>query len=92
MNLPAMPLKAKKYNTMDEFFAAELGAYILEKAEGRLGVLMTLPCGHRFMPDSKWTLANEADQDKITLSPSIQCSPQVPCWHGYLKNGEFINA
>jgi hypothetical protein len=82
-------IKAKRFETMDAFFDGGLGAYILQPAEGRLGVLMTLPCGHRFMPDHKWTLSDKEDEDKITLNPSIFCSPQVPCWHGYLTNGEF---
>jgi len=81
-------MKAKKFDSMDSF-DFKPGSYCFVKAEGRLGVFITLPCGHNFMPDNKWQLENPEDENKITVRPSIFCSPSKPCWHGYLTNGEF---
>ena len=53
--------------------------------------LMILPCLHAFRPDGRWEERDVDDQDKITLTPSIFCSPSVPCWHGYLTKGVFKN-
>lgn len=73
----------------------EPGNYCFTQAEDRIGIFMTLPCGHNFLPDHKWQLTAKDDDNKISLTPSIQCSPATPkrpvaCWHGYLTNGEFI--
>lgn len=80
-------MKAKKYTSFQEFDFAP-GSYVLI-AEGEYPILMTLPCGHNFRPDKRWTMRDLDDETKISLSPSIWCSPSVPCWHGYLTNGEF---
>ncbi len=90
-------IKAKKFNSFEEY-DWEIGSYVITPAEGRLGVLMTLPCGDRFMPDNKWQLTDMDDENKITLTPSIQCMGKIVdgkatnCWHGYLTEGQFRDA
>lgn len=79
-------LKAKKFNSFEEF-DFKPGSYVIMGDNN--DILMTLPCGHNFRPDGKWQITDPQDETKITLNPSIFCSPQVPCWHGYLTNGEF---
>lgn len=85
-------MKAKKFDTFEEF-DFEPGSYVLVGKDFK-DVFMTLPCGHNFRPQGKWELKDIEDQNKITLSPSIFCkgSSGNPCWHGYLRNGEFIKA
>lgn len=82
-------MKTKKFETFEEF-DFKPGSYVL--MDGKKDILMTLPCGHNFRPDGRWQIENADDENKITLNPSIFCSPLVPCWHGYLRNGEFIDA
>lgn len=81
-------MKAKKCENFDKF-DFEPGSYCIME-NGKL--FMTLPCGDNFMPDGRWEEKDINDPNKITLMPSIFCSPKKPCWHGYLKNGEFITA
>ena len=83
-------MKAKKFKTLKEF-DWKAGSYVLFD-NPKAPILMTLQCGHNFRPTSKWEMKDIEDPEKITLNPSIFCSPQVPCWHGYLRNGEFTEA
>lgn len=54
------------------------------------GIMIILPCGDFFNDfEGKWKYTNIENQQKITLSPSIFCSPEKPCWHGFLTNGEL---
>ena len=50
-----------------------------------LGII--LPCGH-FAFLEGWNIT-DIDTDTPSATPSIFCSPQIPCWHGYLTKGEL---
>ena len=82
-------MKAKKMNFDD--FDYEPGSYCFTGN----GLLITLPCGDNFMPQGKWEEKDVEDEEKITLSPSIFChhhDDKRPDWHGFLRNGDFIEA
>jgi len=49
---------------------------------------LILPCGHHAVLDG-WKI-EDIDTDAPSATPSIFCSPQIPCWHGYLTKGELI--
>lgn len=82
-----MNVKARKVSTQElSPFKQPLGEYALS---GK-GIMVRLPCGDFFNDfEGKWEYTNIEDEDKITMKPSILCSPEKPCWHGYLTNGEF---
>jgi hypothetical protein len=83
-------VKAKKFDSIDDF-DFEPGSYCVMK-DGM--IFATLPCGENFMSDGRWTIENAEDETKITVSPSIFCGGASGrnCWHGYLRNGEFVEA
>jgi len=84
-----MNLKAKKFEQFSDM--GDLCDYCLEiGSDNQNHPFIILPCGHFFFPDGRWQEHDIEDETKITLTPSIFCSPQKPCWHGYLTNGEFI--
>lgn len=84
-------MQAKKFKNYADLDGKPGSYTIVEGSKGKT-VFMYLPCGHGFCPDNQWQEKDIEDEAKITLTPSIFCSPQVPCWHGFLTNGEFINA
>jgi len=81
-------MKAKKFNSFEEF-DMQPGSYVI-LGNGK-DILATLPCGHNFRPDGRWGMKDIEDENKITVTPSIFCSSNVPCWHGWLTNGVFHN-
>lgn len=82
-------MKVKEFNSIDEY-DWQVGSYVVFKNE-KAPLLITLPCGHRFRPDDKWTITHIDNPEKITILPSIFCygSDNTPCWHGYLVDGEL---
>ena len=50
-------------------------------------IMVILPCGHPAMLHG-WKIT-DIDTDTPSATPSILCSPKIPCWHGYLTNGEL---
>ncbi len=83
-------MKAKKFDTFEQC-DMQPGSYAL-RDDSEHPIFITLPCGHNFVPDKRWQMQDLDDENKITISPTIFWSPQVPCWHGFLRNGEFIPA
>lgn len=73
-------------------FDRQPGSYYWDKANNELWFI--LPCGHDFVPHGHWQQSNVDDPNSITLYPSIFCHgiDSNPCWHGWLTNGQFINA
>ncbi len=59
-----------------------------------IGIMLVMPCGHFFNDnENKWNVQNREDETKVTLSPSLFChADDKDCWHGFLRNGEFIDA
>ena len=51
-------------------------------------LMIILPCGHLATLNG-WNIT-DIDTDTPSATPSIFCSPQLPCWHGYLTKGELI--
>ena len=51
-------------------------------------IMLILPCGHPATLQG-WKIT-DIDTDEPSATPSIFCSPSVPCWHGYLTKGELI--
>lgn len=45
--------------------------------------------GHK-IPKRSWTLTGSFDAP--TLAPSINCTHDGVCWHGYIEGGVFKNA
>lgn len=84
-------MKAKK-QTFDTF-DFQRGSYCITNN----GILITLPCGDNFMPSflqGNWSIKHADDETKVTVTPSIHCKKKdgKTCWHGWLRNGEFIDA
>lgn len=83
-----MDKKAKRITAGFHVHDQEPGDYSI--GEKGVGIMAVLPCGHFFYDfDSKWQYQNIEDENKITVKPSIFCSPKKPCWHGFLTNGVF---
>ena len=80
-------MNAKKIDKKDfKPYKEEKGTYAIS---GK-GIMAVLPCGDFFNDyEGKWDYQDIEDENKITVNPSIFCSPEKPCWHGYLRNGEF---
>lgn len=86
-------MKAKLITTGFHVWDQKPGDYAIvdEDHPNIKGIMAILPCGHFFYDsEGKWQYENKEDENKITVSPSIFCSPQIPCWHGFLRNGEFV--
>lgn len=72
----------------DDGTSKDLGA--VAKVKGRNGkrtLMIVLPCSHIAVIDT-WNIEG-IDTDEPSATPSIFCSPQIPCWHGYLTKGEL---
>ena len=82
-----MKIKIKDIEEVSEIGDAAF-TRVKEDGVSREAVLVVLPCGHNALLRMLWTFENYGT-DKLTVSPSIFCSPKVPCWHGWLQNGEL---
>lgn len=90
-------MKAKRFETIEEF-DWQKGSYFTSIAAGEKEpcIFAVLPCGHH-VRTAGWQHELIEDETRITLSPSIFCrhsdNPRElgNCWHGYLRNGEFIS-
>lgn len=50
-------------------------------------IMLILPCGHLATLEG-WNIT-DIDTDTPSATPSIFCSPEKPCWHGWLTKGEL---
>lgn len=84
-------MKAKRITTGFHVWEQKPGDYAI--GEKGVGIMVILPCGHFFYDfEGKWQYQDLENENLITVTPSIFCSPEVPCWHGFLTKGEFIGA
>lgn len=86
-------IKARLITTGFHVHDQKPGDYAL--GEKGKGIMAILPCGDFFYDaDGTWNYTDREDENKITVTPSIFCHGKGDgkgVWHGFLRNGEFID-